>query len=723
MPILLIFISTVCAEVITDGTLGQQINLPGPDFQIEANLGQQHGGNLFHSFQNFNLNSLESTTFSGPNNIQNVISRVTGGNPSNIDGVIRSTIPNSDMYFLNPYGIMFGPNAELDVQGSFHASTADNLTLGTNGQFAIRQPEKSLLTVASPSSFGFLTDTPAAITLQDSILSVAEGNTLSLIGGDLNMNGELLAINGVIPVFSKNFTTQLEAPNGRINIVSIASKGEIIPTDLGLNISAGTTGGNFIMDHSKIATSGIGGGDIFIRANQLKLINSDITGDTIGEQKGGIIDIRANNLMLDGAENYSYISSSSFGDGHAGLVNLFAKQLTLTNGIAVFTIGIGSGNAGSISVKATNEFNFLGKFIPDVFMSSTFMSSTFGTGQGGSINIEAGRLTLTGGTAIGSGTFGPTKSGDITVKVKDTLTISGSDDIGIMSGIYASTQPLILVDSNYNTGDAGNIELEADEINLLNGGQINSATEGLGNAGTINIKTNKLTASGRNFSEYWQRYFHSGVSSVSTVVDEAGGQAGNIIVQADLINLINEGEIATSATNAGGGNIEVKSNDLIYLQGGQITTSVQGGIGDGGNITIENPIFIALNNGQIKAQADAGHGGNINLQANNLITSPSSLISASSRLGLDGDIRIESPNIEMEGALVTLQGKFAQASGKMKKPCSMRGSSFIAKQINGSPPTPYDYKVANVVIDSTKIASTGSNENLSYAYNGCNSLK
>ena len=77
----------------------------------------------------------------------------------------------------------------------------------------------------------------------------------------------------------------------------------------------------------------------------------------------------------------------------------------------------------------------------------------------------------------------------------------------------------------------------------------------------------------------------------------------------------------------------------------------------------------------------------------------------------------------MEGALITLQEEFTEASGKMKKPCGMRGSSFVVKQINGSPPTPYDYKVANVVIDSTKIASTGSTENLSYAYNGCNSLK
>ena len=127
---LLIIPLSTPAQITTDGTLGHSVNLPGPDYQIGPDLGQQRGGNLFHSFQDFNLQRLESATFSGQNHIQAVISCVTGGNPSNIDGFFRSTIPGADVYFLNPYGILFGPNAKLDVQGSFHASTADYLRLG-----------------------------------------------------------------------------------------------------------------------------------------------------------------------------------------------------------------------------------------------------------------------------------------------------------------------------------------------------------------------------------------------------------------------------------------------------------------------------------------------------------------------------------------------------------------------------------------------------------------
>ena len=97
IPLTLWLPSSALAEVTLDGTLGRAGALPGPNYQIGADLGQQHGGNLFHSFQDFNLQSHESATFSGPDKVQNVISRVTGGNPSSIDGTLRSTIPNADM--------------------------------------------------------------------------------------------------------------------------------------------------------------------------------------------------------------------------------------------------------------------------------------------------------------------------------------------------------------------------------------------------------------------------------------------------------------------------------------------------------------------------------------------------------------------------------------------------------------------------------------------------
>src|SRR6266480_577236 len=94
--------------VVLDGSFGTHGSLPGPNFMIPANFGRQVGGNLFQSFSQFNLNSSQSATFSGPNNVNNILSRVTSGSPSSIDGSINSSIPGANLFFVNPAGVMFG---------------------------------------------------------------------------------------------------------------------------------------------------------------------------------------------------------------------------------------------------------------------------------------------------------------------------------------------------------------------------------------------------------------------------------------------------------------------------------------------------------------------------------------------------------------------------------------------------------------------------------------
>ncbi|MBE9562233.1 MAG: hypothetical protein IMF12_05145 [Proteobacteria bacterium] len=513
------------------------------------------------------------------------------------------------------------------------------------------------------------------------------------------MNGELLSISGTITTINREFTTQLIAPNGRINLASIASKGEVIPTESGLDVNAKTA--NLTIDQSKITTSSIGGGDVFIRAGQFKLMNGDITATTFGEQEGGTIDIRADNIILDGVENYSDISSNTLGAGHGGKINLYAKQLDLSNGATITTGSAKTGDGGDIFIKLTDTLTFSGKFMFKTKVSSGIFASTLGTGHGGNIEIEANQLVITEGAQISSGTFGSGKGGNVFIKVKDILTASGKDRANFMSGIYANTQPLFILDHSLfaidptnNTGDAGSVKIEAGLINLSNGGKISTTSLGLGNAGFISVKTNELIATGKNFHEFSREYLYSGISSSSFVANENGGQAGNIIVQADTINLIDEAKIGTSAANSGGGDIEINTTNYILLQGGKITTSVYGGIGDGGNITISNPQFIVLNQGKIIAQANEGHGGDINIKSEQFITSPDSLISASSKLGLDGNIKIESPDMDMTRFLVILSDDYVDVSNQIKKPCSMLDSSFFVHKINGSPQTPYDYQPA-----------------------------
>ncbi|MEZ5672943.1 MAG: filamentous hemagglutinin N-terminal domain-containing protein [Thiotrichaceae bacterium] len=225
--LLFIYPSLLYAEVVTDGSLGARVELTGKNFEITPELGKQMDHNLFHSFDRFSLQAGESATFSGPSQIQNIIARVTGGSPSSIDGTLRSTIPEADLYLINPYGILFGKDAKLDLQGGFHATTADELRFQDGLVFNAHTPQQSaLLSVAPIQAFGFLTDTPAAIQLQDSYLNVLDTHTLSLIGGDLNLKGDFLkdtqgerVANGTVHVFkfpTYAYTAELKTTAGRI---------------------------------------------------------------------------------------------------------------------------------------------------------------------------------------------------------------------------------------------------------------------------------------------------------------------------------------------------------------------------------------------------------------------------------------------------------------------------------------------------------------------------
>src|SRR5499426_4874433 len=156
--------------VVRDGTLGSAakgVVPPGPDdlgtasYLIRADLGEQRGGNLFHSFSKFSIGQGERATFTAdgardPGAIDNVISRVTGPDPSQIDGTLHSTIPGADVWLLNPSGVVFGEGAKLDVPASFHASTGDYLGFGQGDlvRFYADPSRPSVLSTARPEAFG-----------------------------------------------------------------------------------------------------------------------------------------------------------------------------------------------------------------------------------------------------------------------------------------------------------------------------------------------------------------------------------------------------------------------------------------------------------------------------------------------------------------------------------------------------------------------------------------
>jgi filamentous hemagglutinin family protein len=194
--------------VVRDGSLRKELPLevhPGLDplgqsatYLITPELGEQHGSNLFHSFERFGIASGETATFTGPDpidepqSVSNVISRVTGGTRSEIDGTLRSTIPGADVWLLNPSRVVLGEGAKLEVRGSFHAGTGDHVALGESGErFSADGSQPGVLATAPPTAFGFLGEGGAASLAVEGGLEVTRGEAL-LAGGDVTLSGVAL---------------------------------------------------------------------------------------------------------------------------------------------------------------------------------------------------------------------------------------------------------------------------------------------------------------------------------------------------------------------------------------------------------------------------------------------------------------------------------------------------------------------------------------------------
>src|ERR1041385_7497885 len=195
--------------VVLDGSFGTSGALPGPSYMISASFGKQVGGNLFQSFNQFNLISTESATFNGPNTVHNILARVTSGSPSSIDGTVNSSIQGANLFFLNPAGVMFGQNAQINVSGSFAVSTANYLKLADGGKINTSLGGGDVLTSAPVSAFGFLSTAPAAVSVTGSTLNIAPQKSFSAVAGDITMTGGRIAGQG-----------------SRVNLISVKSAGE-----------------------------------------------------------------------------------------------------------------------------------------------------------------------------------------------------------------------------------------------------------------------------------------------------------------------------------------------------------------------------------------------------------------------------------------------------------------------------------------------------------------
>jgi len=696
------------ADVVLDGSFGRTDVLSGHDLRIDAALGQQVGNNLFHSFQTFNLQSNQVATFTGNAGIKNIISRVTGGQPSNIDGLIRATIPNADMYFINPYGILFGANAKLDVQGDFHASTADYLRLGDGGRFDPRLPHHSVLTVAPVEAFGFLTNTVAPISVSgrgelsktewennSAGLKVMEGKTLSLIGGDLEIKQGTIFKTTVTDGYGEWIdvirSPLLQAAHGRINLVSVASPGEIMIDNLELARSGIQQLGNIsLTEHAFVEVSGVGGGNVLILGNNVLIDKSYIWGKTLGAEDGGKIEILADNnvellqggqlvgntegtgrgshlrvtaknlIRASGYQDVRYSNLSGFfarsgiwitlmGDeiGKSGLIQLEAKDILFENGAVTSASTNTGGDGGDIFIKAQDSLRLEG-FDTDVdisnetyrgyWLTSSLVTATYSlsphAGNAGNIHVEAGRLMMNNpGAVISTTTEGQGRGGNISIQANS---ISLNNDHPSITGPYIGSD-------TFSSGDAGKIAISAQEILLKDRSRISGQAHHEGDAGQIAISAQDISLLNHGIIV---------TDTSSTQLD--AGKAGDIKLNTEHLTLRQDSRLSSRGINGNAGTIQVET-DTLYLAEESGISSMSLGIGRCGKITIDAKQEAKFDRSAVftnteSEQSDAGDAGDISLTTDNLLMQNGSQLSSMTfNSGQGGKVVVHANHVLFDG--------------------------------------------------------------------------
>ncbi len=566
--------------IVTDGTMGPAMSLPGPEVVIPQDLGTTRGQNLFHSFQKFGIPMGESATFTGADSIANVISRVTGGEASHIDGLLRSQVGTADFFFINPSGMVFGPAAQVNVPAAFYVSTADELRFQDGSVFSAVSPGSSTLTQAHPAAFGFLGQQAADIEIYSWLNEFEPGSTVSISAGNIDI------------IRDGNYETIVQIEGGNIHLTAVGD----VPMEVSLDgTPSSNAAGSLFMDYGRVDVSGGGGGRVSVHAGSATLqerssIRSDNTGDRHAE---GNVVINING-DLEVKQN-SEIRSNVKKGGHAGNIEITAagdlkiegnaqQDLSDVSRISSWAEPGSGGNTGTVKVKVSG--------LLEILEAAQVGSMTYGTGNAGDVSIEAGELIMDG-----RGLY--------------------SDAIGIRSDAVI-----------FSRGNAGNIEIDVNGLmEVLNGGQVVSSAMFFtqGKAGNVVVTAHDLTINAGSSALHGQPGMRGITSEANSV-----GDAGSIRIEVPgTLKILDGGHISSSATSfsQGGnaGDVTVTAGELIMDGKGrpaltEIASKAEGSTGKGGTVRIEVDRAMQLFDGASISSGtnSAGNAGDVIVSANRL---------------------------------------------------------------------------------------------------------
>ncbi len=555
------------AQIRTDTSLGQAAQtLTGPNYAIPQTLGKLAGNNLFHSFQTFNLASGQAANFSTTSpTLANVISRVTGGEMSQINGTMRLSAAGGAtpaFYFINPAGVTFGAGANIDVPGAFHVSTANYLKF-PDGRLYADATSGSTFSSAEPSAFGFLGATRASVTVKDAVLDGKRAG-LSLVGGDLAIEH-----------------AEVRGSTGHIRLVAVGAG----PMEVSANGPLPVAKGRLELDkqafvYTKVAAKDPPGGSIAIAADDATIrAGSLVSTQTSGTEAAGAINVELGSLAIDG------------------------RSATANSGITSQSAMGNTGRGGDVTVAVRGDIQILG--------GGQITSDTYWSSASGKVAISANTLMLDGaGHKNGARVTNRSSDGDssgLTVEVADSIVLKNSSQI---SG------------SNFGAGQAGTVSLHAGKlIRVETDSMITADTYMDGKSGSISLWAPSVTVDGMGGKRLTQ------ISSQA--LSDGLGNAGTIHITAPgELRVLHGGRVITGTSGKGsGGSIDVTAGALLMdgsdttRSTGLFSTNEYFSSGNAGSITVNTPGELrVLHDAQISANTyGLGRAGDIKVNAGRLL--------------------------------------------------------------------------------------------------------
>ena len=675
------------AQIIPDRTLpvNSRINLVGNTIQIDG--GTSRGQNLYHSFSEFSLITGETAAFNNKSSVQNIISRVTGQIPSNIDGVLKAN-GNTNLFLLNSNGILFGPNARLESGGSFLVSTANSVSFEDGSEFTSSAHETTpILSIRTPIGLSFRAQTGNIVVQGDGHrlrgpggepvtafdafgpgLEVQPGKTLGLIGGGIKLDGAVLS--------AKSGNLQI----GGVNQGFVAINRSIFGYTLDYSESS-TFSDVALTNRASLSASGLGNGSIHVQGKNITIDKGAVAiMQNFGFFPSGDLKFTAaQQLAISGTDPVSRILSGiyseSFAAGNGGTIRISSPKLILSEAGMITTKTFGIAKAGDIflDIPELTQISGVSPRTPSAFSSVNSLTGN-SRGRTGDISLSTKNLSITDGALLGTLSVSSGKGGNVAINASNSIFVSGVEK--------SLLTPALITASAFRDGDAGSVTINTSNLVVRNGGRVDSSTTFTGSAGRVAINaSNLVVVSGtvpgsRNPSlisssasilddslldafSIFKPVGTSGDVTIRTknllvkdggrvsVQNDGPNNAGQLKVIANRINVENNGALSASTNGGNGGNIQLFSN-LLVLNNGNILSFARGD-GAGGNIDVSTNLFVGFGRNEISANAIDNRGGNIRINTTGLFRSPDTKITATSEAGplLDGTVTL---NTQRTGA-------------------------------------------------------------------------